>query len=307
MNTGKATLIKSTGSWYEILTDDGSTLRCRIRGRLRLRGTRTTNPVAVGDRVSFETDRNGENVITDVEPRRNYILRKASNLSKESHIIAANIDAAAIVVTLHSPVTSTEFIDRLLVTCEAYNVPPIIVLNKIDLARNTPQQLEEFLYTYSKTGYRIIRLSALSGEGMGELSETTEGRTTLLTGNSGVGKSTIIKALVPEAQIKTGDISHSHHKGMHTTTFACMYDTAGGGRIIDTPGIKGFGLMDIDNDELARYFPDFMRFAPSCGYYNCTHTHEPSCAVIEAVQRGEIPVSRYQSYLKMLDEDDKYR
>lgn len=306
MTEGEATVIESTGSWYEILSDDGLRLRGRIRGRLRLRGARSTNPVAVGDRVRWQTGSEAECVITDILPRKNYILRRASNLSKESHIIAANLDAAALVATLHSPVTSTEFIDRFLVTCEAYNVPPVIVLGKADLARQTPEALAEFTDTYRSAGYRIIVLSALTGEGVAEFAETLKGRTTLIAGNSGVGKSSLVKAIDPTSDIKTGEISRSHHKGMHTTTFARMYNAAGG-RIIDTPGIKGFGLIDIGADELARYFPDFMRHAPQCGFYNCTHTHEPDCAVLRAVSDGEVSVSRYESYLKMLDEDDKYR
>jgi len=306
MEQGTATVIESTGSWYEILSDDGTRLKCRIRGRLRMRGVRSTNPVAVGDRVKWEAQQDGQYAITDIFPRDNYILRRASNLSKESHIIAANIDAAAIVVTLHSPITSCEFVDRFLVTCEAYGVRPLIVLGKIDLARLAPDALSEFLDTYSKAGYRVIQLSALTGEGVEEFASALHGRTTLLAGNSGVGKSSLVKAVDPSLDIRTGNISRSHHKGMHTTTFARMY-CIGDSRIIDTPGIKGFGLIDIDAQELARYFPDFMRCAGKCAYYNCTHTHEPSCAVISAVESGQVSMSRYESYLKMLDRDDKYR
>ncbi len=306
MKQGNATVIESTGSWYSLLAEDGAQIRCRIRGRLRLRGARSTNPVAVGDRVRWEAQQDGQYAITDIFPRDNYILRRASNLSKESHIIAANLDTAAIVATLHSPVTSREFIDRFLVTCEAYGVPPVIVLGKIDLARETPAELDEFLDTYTGAGYRVIQLSALTGEGVGEFAAMLRGRTTLLAGNSGVGKSSLVKAIAPGLDIRTGSISRSHHKGMHTTTFARMYCT-GDGRIIDTPGIKGFGLMDIDACELARYFPDFMRHAGRCAYNNCTHTHEPDCAVTSAVQEGLVSVSRYESYLKMLDNDDKYR
>lgn len=306
MNSGKATVTESTGSWYEIVSDDGQRLKCRIRGRMRLRSARSTNPVAVGDRVQWQTDSQGQCVITDIMPRRNYILRRASNLSKESHIIAANLDAAALVATLGSPTTSPEFIDRFLVTCEAYGVPPVIVLGKADLARQTPERMAEFIDIYENAGYRVIVLSALTGEGVDSFAEMLAGRTTLIAGNSGVGKSSLIKAIDPNADVRTGEISRSHHKGMHTTTFARMYQAASG-RIIDTPGIKGFGLLDISADELPRYFPDFMRHSPQCGYYNCTHTHEPDCAVLRAVQSGQVSVSRYESYLKMLDEDDKYR
>ena len=302
-----ATVVQSTGSWYRLRSDSGEWIEARIRGRLRLRGSRSTSPVVVGDRVDYMFDARGEAVITDIRPRSNYIIRRSPNLSKESHIIAANIDQAFLVVSLFSPSTSYEFIDRFLVTCEAYKIPATILLNKIDLARTRPQELEEFLETYCLAGYHVLTLSAAGGEGVERLRELLAGRTTLLSGNSGVGKSTLVAALEPEADVRTGEVSEYHHKGKHTTTFSQMYPLTGGGYLIDTPGIKGFGLIDIGADELARYFPDLMRFAPDCQYYNCTHVHEPGCAVQEAVQEGGIAFHRYESYLKMLDEDEKYR
>lgn len=299
-------VLKSTGSWYEVLAD-GVRYQCRIRGKLRLKGVRSTNPVVVGDWVRFESDEQGGYVISSIEPRRNYIIRRASNLSKESHIIASNIDQALLVVTLFSPETAMEFVDRFLVTCEAYKVPVTILLAKIDLARQHPEAVEEFYSIYEKAGYRIIEISATEGEGVDEVRELLHGKTTLLSGNSGVGKSTLVAAVEPGLDIKTGEISQSHHKGKHTTTFSTMYPLAEGGYIIDTPGIKGFGLIDIDDAELAHYFPEMMRYLPDCRFYNCSHTHEPGCAVVEAVKRGEIAYPRYESYLKIMDEDDKYR
>lgn len=298
---------ESTGSRYKLRDADGNIVNASLRGKLRLKGTRTTNPVAVGDTVHYEVTPEGEAVITGIEPRRNYIIRRASNLSKESHIIAANIDRALLVATLFAPVTRCEFIDRFLVTCEAYGVPAAIVLNKTDIAREMPEAMEEFAGIYRSAGYRIYEISAVTGEGIEELRRDMAGKTTLLSGNSGVGKSTLIKALEPEIDIRIGEISEYHLKGTHTTTFARMYPMTGGGNIIDTPGIKGFGLIEIADKEVFRYFPEFMRRSPQCQYYNCTHTHEPGCAVVEAVEKGEIPISRYESYLKILDEDGKYR
>ena len=299
-------VLKSTGSWYEVLAD-GVRYQCRIRGKLRLKGVRSTNPVVVGDWVKFEADEQGGYVISAIEPRHNYIIRRASNLSKESHIIAANIDQALLVVTLFSPETALEFVDRFLVTCEAYKVPVTILLAKIDLARQHPEAVEEFYSIYEKAGYKIVEVSATEGEGIETVRELLRGKTTLLSGNSGVGKSTLVAAVEQGLDIKTGEISQSHHKGKHTTTFSTMYPLAEGGYIIDTPGIKGFGLIDIDDAELAHYFPEMMRYLPECRFYNCSHTHEPHCAVVEAVQRGEIAYPRYESYLKIMDEDDKYR
>lgn len=297
--------MRATGSWYEVL-HEGEVLRCRMRGKLRLRGVRSTNPVVVGDTVHCECGEDGEWVIVDIAPRHNYIIRRASNLSKESHIIASNIDRAMLVVTLVEPVTAVEFIDRFLVTCEAYKVPVTILLAKIDLLQDNPEAVAEFHRVYEGAGYEVIDISATQGIGVERVKAMLSGKTTLLSGNSGVGKSTLIGAIDPTIEIRTGEISDSFHKGKHTTTFSTMYRTADG-YIIDTPGVKGFGLIDIDDKELWHYFPEMISRAGECKFFNCTHTHEPHCAVIEAVKREEIAFSRYESYLKILDEDDKYR
>ena len=299
-----ATVVRATGSWYDVL-HDGETVRCRIRGRLRPKGVRSTNPVVVGDEVACEADEGGDYVIADILPRRNYVIRRASNLSKESHIIAANVDQALLMASLRSPETPTEFVDRFLVTCEAYKVPVTILLSKLDL--QDAEAVAEFRAVYEGAGYRVLEVSVREGRGVEEVRELLAGRTTLVSGNSGVGKSTLIQAIDPSLDIRTGEISESHHKGRHTTTFSTMYPLAGGGAVIDTPGIKGFGLIDIDEAELWHYFPEMMRVAPACRFYNCTHTHEPGCAVTEAVKAGEIAWPRYESYLKIRDEDEKYR
>ena len=298
-------VMRATGSWYEVL-HEGEVLRCRMRGKLRLRGVRSTNPVVVGDTVHCECGEDGEWVIVDIAPRRNYIIRRASNLSKESHIIASNIDRAMLVVTLVEPVTAVEFIDRFLVTCEAYKVPVTILLAKIDLLQDNPEAIEQFHRVYESAGYEVIDISATQGISVERIKEMLAGKTTLLSGNSGVGKSTLIGAIDPTIDIRTGEISDSFHKGKHTTTFSTMYRVADG-YIIDTPGVKGFGLIDIDDKELWHYFPEMISRAGECKFFNCTHTHEPHCAVMEAVKREEIAFSRYESYLKILDEDDKYR
>ncbi len=299
-------VVRATGSWYEVLSDQ-KVYNCRIRGRLRLKGVRSTSPVVVGDMVHFEADTDENYVISEIETRRNYIIRRASNLSKESHIIAANIDRAILVATLFSPSTATEFIDRFLVTCEAYKIPATIILAKVDLAQKEPEMMANFIATYRSAGYEVIEVSATEGIGLDKVKELLKDHTTLISGNSGVGKSTLIGAIEPHIEIKTGEISASHHKGKHTTTFSTMYPLSMGGYIIDTPGIKGFGLLDIDDDELWHYYPEMMRFGADCQFYNCTHTHEPKCAVLRAVEQGEIAYSRYESYLKILDEDEKYR
>jgi ribosome biogenesis GTPase len=314
-----AVVVRSTGSWYEVRgvsggrnadSESDEVFKARIRGRLRLSGSRSTNPVVVGDRVECVIDESGEVWIEKILPRDNYIIRRSSNLSRESHIIAANLDQALVVATLFSPTTALEFIDRFLVTCEAYRVPAVIVLNKIDLVRASEggeEAVHRFVEIYETAGYRVIFTSAKTGEGVEELRDYLRGRTTLVSGNSGVGKSTLIGAVSPGLDIRTGEVSRAHGKGMHTTTFSQIYPLEGGGDIIDTPGIKGFGLIDIDGAELYHYFPDLMRVAPACQYYNCTHTHEPGCAVVRAVESGGISEERYVSYLKMLEEDEKYR
>ncbi|MBQ8853268.1 MAG: ribosome small subunit-dependent GTPase A [Alistipes sp.] len=304
--TKQGLVIQATGSWYQVVCGDES-LSCRIRGKLRLKGVRSTNPVVVGDIVCLECDSSGEWVIYDIVQRRNYIIRRASNLSKESHIIAANIDQALIVVTLTQPQTALEFVDRFLITCEAYKVPVTILLAKIDLLESNPEAISEFHTIYQSAGYRIIDISATEGIGVDEVKAILKGKTTLVSGNSGVGKSTLIGKIDPALDIRTGEISESFHKGKHTTTFSTMYPLGEGGYIIDTPGIKGFGLIEIEDKELWHYFPEMIATAGSCRFYNCTHTHEPGCAVVEAVKDGQIAYSRYESYLKILDDDDKYR
>ena len=302
----RGVVIRATGSWYEV-DSDGQTLQCRIRGRLRLKGVRSTNPVVVGDEVMLSSDAAGEWSIDDIAPRRNYVIRRASNLSKESHIIAANIDRALLTVTLHSPATPVEFVDRFLVTCEAYKIPVTILLAKCDRAESEEGENQRFEDIYTAAGYRVLRVSALRGDGVDAVAAIMREGTTLLSGNSGVGKSTLVRAVCPDVEIRTGEISESHHKGRHTTTFSTMYRLPSGGRVIDTPGIKGFGLIDIDDAELWHYFPEMLSRGGDCRFYNCTHTHEPGCAVIEAVRSGAIAESRYVSYLKMMDEDEKYR
>lgn len=303
-----AIVMKSVGSTYTLMDKESKEVfESGIRGRLRLKGMRTTNPVAVGDRVEYEIDDTGEALIVEIHPRKNYIIRRASNLSKESHIIASNLDQAVMVATLTMPVTSVEFIDRFLVTCEAYSIPAVIVLNKIDLMEELREAVEEFHNIYELAGYRVIDVSAVTGENVDLVKELLHNRVTLLTGNSGVGKSTLINHIHPDYEIRTADISEYHQMGRHTTTFAQAYELPSGGYIIDTPGIKGFGLIDIEDEELYHFFPELMKYSEGCQFYNCVHVHEPRCAVIDAVERGEISESRYISYLKMLEEDGKYR
>lgn len=294
----EALLIRSTGAWYEVLLASGAVMPVRIRGRLRLKGVRTTNPVAVGDRVMIE-----DGAIAEILPRRNYLIRRASNLSRESHILAANIDRALLVCTLRTPATPVEFIDRFLVTCQAYHVPVTLVLSKADLL--TSEQIDSFSAVYD--AYEVLPVSSLTGRGIEALRKLTAGRTTLLAGNSGVGKSTLAATLEPGLDLKTAAVSESHGKGRHTTTYAAMYPLKEGGWLVDTPGVKGFGLIDIADEELSHYFPEMHEVSKACRFYNCTHVHEPGCAVIEAVEAGRIPASRYESYLKILNEDGKYR
>lgn len=306
----KGLVIKNTGSWYIVKLDDGSVENCKIKGNFRLKGIRTTNPVAVGDRVDVAV-KDGASYIVSIETRRNYIIRKASNLSKESQILAANIDQALLIVTLKEPVTSTTFIDRFLATAEAYNVPVVIVINKIDLLveEDEIEYLEAVKKLYEVIGYKVVAMNALAGDGIGVLKETLCGKTTLLSGNSGVGKSSIINLVLPGVNLKTGSVSESHHTGMHTTTFSEMFELPEGGCVIDTPGVKGFGTIDFEKTEVAHYFKEIFAISANCRYNDCTHTHEPGCAVLEAVENHYISQSRYQSYLSILEdgEDDKYR
>ena len=291
--------------------DDGNTVNCKMRGVLRLKGLRCTNPVAVGDRVQVEDKGGDAPVVGDIEPRRNYIIRRASNLSKEFQIIAANLDQAVLVATLNNPETSTTFIDRFLATAEAYQVPAVLVFNKIDLLDTDEwrNKLEELKALYESIGYPVVAMSAATGEGADALRAQLAGKMSLLSGNSGVGKSSIINLLVPDAHVRVGDVSHTHHKGMHTTTFSELLDLPDGGAIIDTPGVKAFGTIDFERAEVAHYFPEIFKISDDCRFNNCTHTHEPGCAVLEAVEQGTIAPSRFTSYLSILDEDpnNKYR
>lgn len=306
----KGLVVKNTGSWYIVKMDDGTVENCKIKGNFRLKGIRTTNPVAVGDRVDVAV-KDGASYIVSIDARRNYIIRKASNLSKESQILAANIDQALLIVTLKEPVTNTTFIDRFLATAEAYNVPVVIVINKIDLLvdEDETEYLEAVKNLYEVIGYKVITMNALAGKGLSELKETLQGKTTLLSGNSGVGKSSIINLVLPGVNLKTGSVSESHHTGMHTTTFSEMFELPEGGCVIDTPGVKGFGTIDFEKSEVAHYFKEIFAISADCRYNDCTHTHEPGCAVLEAVENHYISQSRYQSYLSILedDADDKYR
>ena len=291
--------------------DDGNTVNCKMRGVLRLKGLRCTNPVAVGDRVQVEDKGGDAPVVGDIEPRRNYIIRRSSNLSKEFQIIAANLDQAVLVATLTNPETSTTFIDRFLATAEAYQVPAVLVFNKIDLL-NTEEwrnKLNELKALYESIGYPVVTMSAATGEGADALRAQLVGKMSLLSGNSGVGKSSIINLLVPDAHVRVGDVSHTHHKGMHTTTFSELLDLPDDGAIIDTPGVKAFGTIDFERAEVAHYFPEIFKISDDCRFNNCTHTHEPGCAVLEAVEQGKIAPSRFTSYLSILDEDpnNKYR
>ena len=308
----KGLVIKNTGSWYTVLTGDGLTVDCKIKGNFRLRGIRSTNPVAVGDRVTItcpsEGGREGA-FITEIEDRRNYIIRKSINLSKQSHILAANVDQALLIITVSKPETSTTFIDRFLASAEAYRVPVILIFNKTDLLSDEELHYQQMMIQlYETIGYECRAVSAKTHEGIEELHSLLEGKITLLSGNSGVGKSTIINHLIPGANLRTADISDAHQMGMHTTTFSEMIPF-GSGWLIDTPGIKGFGTFDMEREELTSYFKEIFEFSKQCRFSNCTHTHEPGCAVLKAVEDHFIAQSRYQSYLSMLDDKDenKYR
>lgn len=312
----KGTVIKNTGSDYLVRTETGENIRCKIKGNFRLKGIRTTNPVAVGDHVVITETAGGDTpYITLIEPRRNYIIRKASNLSKQAHILAANIDQVCLVVTLVHPVTSLTFIDRFLATAEAYRIPAVIIINKVDLLEDSAEDmeyLEAVKYLYESIGYRVCVISARSGQGIDDVRTLLDGKVTLVSGNSGVGKSTLINDLIPGIDLATAEISAIHDTGMHTTTFSEMFDIPGlseGSRLIDTPGVKGFGTLEFERHEVGHYFPEIFRFSHDCRYGDCTHTCEPGCAVRDALDKHLIAESRYSSYLSILDdsEDNKYR
>lgn len=303
-------IIKNTGSWYTVKTDDGRIVECKVKGNFRLKGIRSTSPVAVGDYVDIIMNAEGTALISAIDDRKNYIIRKASNLSKQSQIIAANLDQALLIITIKQPETSTTFIDRFLAGAEAYRVPVVLMFNKTDLLnddeRHYQQQMVEL---YETIGYPCIEISAETGMGIDQLQTLLKQKVTLVSGNSGVGKSTLINAIIPHADQRTAEISNAHGTGMHTTTFSEMIELAEGGYLIDTPGIKGFGTFDIEREELTSYFKEIFEFSKDCKFNNCTHTHEPGCAVLQAVENHYISVSRYQSYLNMLEDkdDSKYR
>lgn len=303
-------VVKNTGSWYQVKTDNGDLIECKMKGNLRLKEIRSTNPIAVGDLVNIELNPDNIGMISGVCDRKNYIVRRSSNLSKQSHILAANLDLVALVVTVNYPVTSIVFIDRFLASAEAYRVPACLVFNKIDLySEDEIKYLEAIKYLYENLGYPVFTLTALKPESLNEFTNFLKDKIALISGNSGVGKSTLINAIAPHSLAKTGEISSYHNKGMHTTTFSEMFELVGGGRVIDTPGIKGFGVVDMEASEISHYFKDIFNVSKECRFSNCTHIHEPGCAVLAAVENHQISTSRYQSYLSMLSDCDngKYR
>lgn len=309
-------VIKNTGYWYTVLTDEGETIDCKIKGNFRLKGIRSTNPVAVGDFVTILPNQEGTAFITAIDDRRNYIIRKSQNLSKQSHIIAANVDQACLVVTIAHPETSTTFIDRFLASAEAYRVPVILIFNKTDiLDEDERRYLDMMMQLYRTVGYECVALSAETGDGVDVLMPMLEGKTTLFSGNSGVGKSTLLNRLVPGLNLRTSEISDAHDTGTHTTTFSEMIplpvktQTSARSWLIDTPGIRGFGTFDMEPEEICSYFKEIFKFSADCRFGNCTHTHEPGCAVLKAVEEHYIALSRYNSYISMLNdkEEGKYR
>lgn len=307
----KGLVIRNTGSWYVVKTDEGQTIDCKIKGNFRLKDIKSTNPISVGDRVTISmTEDNKTAFITDIEDRKNYIIRKSSNLSKQSHIIAANLDLCLLVATINYPETSTTFIDRFLASAEAYSVQTKIIFNKVDIYNDDDlNYLDAIIHLYNSIGYECFKVSAKDNIGTEIIKEELKGKVTLLSGHSGVGKSTLINAILPNTQAKTSEISKAHNKGMHTTTFSEMFEIDGGGYLIDTPGIKGFGTFDMEKEEISHYFKEIFAHSTDCRYNNCTHRKEPGCAVIKAVEEQKISQSRYNSYLSMMEdqEEDKYR
>ena len=299
-------VIKTTGPDYTVRSTEGDFV-CKIKGNFRIKGIKATNPITVGDIVDFDP---AQGYITELHDRRNYIVRKPTNLSKQLHIIAANIDLSLLVITIKNPETSTTFIDRFLTTAEAYHVPVTLIFNTTDLlTEEESEYLEALEYLYRNIGYNTIRTSAISGDGIEEIRKLLPGKFTLLSGNSGVGKSTILNKIIPEANARTANISESHHKGMHTTTFSEMYEVDSNSYLIDTPGIKGFGMFDMEKDEISHFFPEIFKIGQECKFNNCTHTHEPGCAVLKALDEHLISQSRYRSYLSIREDatESKYR
>jgi ribosome biogenesis GTPase len=304
-------VIRNTGSWYTVKIDGtDNTVEAKVKGNFRLKGIRSTNPIAIGDKVEFIPQPDGTALISAIDDRKNYIIRKATNLSKQSHIIAANLDQCFLIVTVAQPETSTTFIDRFLATAEAYRVPVVLVFNKIDVLNEEEQEyLNSMIDLYEYVGYKCLKVSAKTGAGVDAVAEELKGKVTLLSGNSGVGKSTLINNLFPDLNLKTSEISDAYNTGKHTTTFSEMYPIGNDGYIIDTPGIKGFGTFNMEREEVGHYFKEIFRISDDCRFNNCTHTHEPGCAVLKAVENHEISESRYNSYLSMLEDgnEDKYR
>ena len=304
------TVYKSTGSWYYVKSTENKFYNCRIKGKFRMKGIKSTNPIAVGDVVDFDLDETVDEVngiITNIHDRKNYIVRKSVNLSKQTHIIASNIDIGFLIVTINNPITTTSFIDRFLVTAKAYGIEAILIFNKIDTFDDAT--LDEQLYlqhTYEQIGYKCLRVSATDNKGISELMDLMKGKVSMFSGHSGVGKSTLVNAIEPTLNLKTKEISNTHSQGQHTTTFAEMFDLSNNIRIIDTPGIRGFGMVDMEKQEVSDYFPEFFELKADCKFNNCLHKEEPHCAIKKALEEDKIAWSRYQSYLKILEGDEEH-